>query len=88
MLAVGAHVAQARSDQRVALLDLDHLDRPAVILEDSAAAIWEAVDGERSETDVVATVADQFGLDPRSITVDVHELLDDLLARELLVVVR
>ena len=56
-----ADVAQVQSPDRFAVLDLEHLDRPPLVLAGSAAVIWELLDGERDEAEVGAAVAEHFG---------------------------
>ena len=53
-------VAEARTDgtNRVALLHLD-ANQP-VVLEGTAAAIWDLIDGQRNEQDIVAELEATF----------------------------
>ncbi len=55
-------LAVVETEDRVAVLDLEHLADPPRILEGSAAAIWKAVDGVRSAPVVVESVAESFGV--------------------------
>ena len=72
-------------NHRVVVLDLDHLDDPPVILTDSAAAIWEAIDGRLDDEGVVARVARGFGLQASEIRDQVLAFLQQLLALHLIV---
>ncbi|KQQ90770.1 PqqD family protein [Arthrobacter sp. Leaf137] len=55
----GGLVAEARTGgQRVALLHLD--ESQPVVLEGPAAAIWELIDGKRSEQDIWAELEATF----------------------------
>lgn len=65
------------SPGRVALLDLTHLDRPAVILEDTAAAIWNHLEEPISEGALAAAVAAEYGAD----VPDIEPAVADFLAR-------
>lgn len=85
VLAVKAAVAISMNGDRVTLLDLDHLDRPPVVLEGSAAAVWRAVDGTSTDDELCADLADAYGVTAGELAGDVLALLDDLLARELLI---
>ena len=51
-------VAYVDREGRSALLDLDHLDRPPVVLEGSAAEIWQRIDGIRDEQELVAELVE------------------------------
>jgi pyrroloquinoline quinone biosynthesis protein D len=70
-----AEVAHVESPGRVALLDLDHLDRPPVILEGSAAVIWELLDGTRDDGAVTSAVADHFGVPEAEVAQPVADFL-------------
>ncbi len=72
-------------DQRIVVLELDQPEKPPVVFTDSAAAIWEAVDGTRDTDGVVAHVAHQFGVEASEIRDHVHGFLQELLALNLLV---
>ncbi len=59
-LALAPDTAYVESPERVVVLDLDHLELPPYVFEGSAAQIWACVDGERSETEIVADLAEAF----------------------------
>jgi pyrroloquinoline quinone biosynthesis protein D len=56
-----------------------------VNLNDSAAAIVELIDGERSSADIAHALSERYGTNEADITRDVNTLLKDLAARTLLV---
>lgn len=78
-------IAVVSSDNRAVVLDLDRLDLLPVVLTDTAAAIWEAVDGERGAEAVVSRVADEFEVNAEEVRAQVLAFLDDLAARDLIV---
>jgi len=78
-------VAVVDSGDRVAVLDLASLAVPPRILEGSAAAIWRAVDGERTALQVVESVAKSFGAETAEIKADVVTFLASLASAGLLV---
>ncbi len=47
-------------------------------LEDSALAIWRAIDGERDIAAIAADLADRFGTDAATVTSDSGEFLAEL----------
>ena len=63
---------------RVVILDLDRLSEPPRVLADTAAAIWGAVDGQRTEEQIVTAVAEAYGLEPVQIRDDVTAFLAEL----------
>jgi Coenzyme PQQ synthesis protein D (PqqD) len=77
--------AYVDSPDRVVVVDLDHLDLPPYVFEGSAAQIWAAVDGERSEAEIVADLAEAFQAPVDVVTADVRQFVDRL--RELGLVV-
>ena len=77
-------VAVVDSGDRVVVLDLASLAVPPRILEGSAAAIWRAVDGERTNSEVVGTVAKSSGVDAAEIEHDVTTFLASLATAGLL----
>lgn len=76
-------MAYVDSDGRSALLDLDHLDRPPVVLEGSAAEIWQRIDGVRDEEAIVADLVELYAEKPETIRPSVEQFLSDLAARDL-----
>jgi hypothetical protein len=70
--------AYVDSPDRVVVLDLDHLDLPPYVFEGSAAQIWAAVDGERSEAEIVADLAEAFQAPVDVVTADVRHFVDRL----------
>ena len=88
MTAIWRHkdeIAVVSSQGRAVVLDLDRLDLLPVVLTDTAAAIWEAVDGECGDEAVVSRVADEFGVDADEVRAQILAFLVDLAARDLIV---
>lgn len=81
-----SEVAVVASEGRVAMVDLARLEAPPMVLNDTGAQIWQAVDGRRTTDQVVAHVAAEAGLQPDEIREHVAAFLDSLV--ELGVVVR
>jgi coenzyme PQQ biosynthesis protein PqqD len=52
-------------------------------LNEVAGRVWELCDGSRSVADIVAVITDEYAATPEDIERDVVELLDDLLAEDL-----
>ncbi len=80
-----AEIAVVSSQGRAVVLDLDRLDLLPIVLTDTAAAIWQAVDGERGDEAVVSRVADEFEVDADEVRAQILAFLDDLAARDLIV---
>lgn len=80
-----SELAEVVGEHRVVVVDLDHVDDPPVILTDSAAAIWQAVDGAHDDEGVVRVVADEYGVDPTEIRQQVVGFLRQLFTRHLIV---
>jgi Coenzyme PQQ synthesis protein D (PqqD) len=66
------------SAQRVVVLDLDHLDLPPYVFEDSAAQVWVRVDGVRSEAEIVTDLADVYEVPVEVLAGDVRQFVDRL----------
>jgi hypothetical protein len=81
-----SEVAVVAGEGRVAMVDLAHLEAPPMVLNDTGAQIWHAIDGRRTTDQVVAHVAGEAGLEPDEIREHVAAFLDSLV--ELGVVVR
>jgi pyrroloquinoline quinone biosynthesis protein D len=77
--------SSAGTPPRAVVLDLDHLDHPPYVFEGPAALIWEHVDGERSESQIAAELAEAFETPVVVVAADVRQFLDRL--RELRLVV-
>jgi hypothetical protein len=77
--------AYVESDERVVVLDLDHLDRQPYVFEGSAAQIWACLDGDRTEAEVVADLAGAFGAPVEQIAPDVRGFVDRLAALGIIV---
>lgn len=77
-------LALVESDDRVVVLHLGHPDRPARILEGSAAVVWHAIDGVSDLDTVVGTVAGQYGLAAEVVAADITSLVEALRADDLL----
>jgi len=78
-------IAVVSGDNRAVVLDLDRLDLLPVVLTDTAAAIWQAVDGERDDEAVIAQVAEEFEIDADEVREQILAFLEDLAARDLIV---
>jgi hypothetical protein len=76
-------LAQVPSEGRVAMIDLDRLADPPMVLEGTAAAIWAAIDGRRTVAEVVDLVAEEYALAADDIRTDVEAFLADLAERGL-----
>jgi hypothetical protein len=70
--------AYVETAQRAVVLDLDHLDLPPYVFEGSAAQIWACVDGDRTEADIVADLAEAFELPEERMASDVRDFLGRL----------
>jgi Coenzyme PQQ synthesis protein D (PqqD) len=77
--------AYVETPRRAVVLDLDHLDHPPYVLEGSAAQIWGCVDGDRTEAEIVADLAEAFELPGEQVAADVRDFLDRLVALGLVV---
>ena len=75
---ISADVACVRSPDggRVAVLNLEQ-DVP-VILVGTAASVWNALDGTRTETELIEDLARAYGTDASSIRGDVVGLIHEL----------
>ena len=71
-------LASVEGPDRVVLLDLDHVDQPARILESTSAAIWRAINGRNDDAAIVSAVATAFGLEEDLIRDDVLRFLHEL----------
>jgi hypothetical protein len=81
-----ASAAYVESDDRVVVLDLDHLDLQPFVFEGSAAQVWACLDGDRSETEIVDDLAEAYEV-PREVVLDgVREFIGRL--RDLGLIVR
>jgi len=77
--------AYVESPERVVVLDLAHPDLPPYVFEGSGAQIWACVDGDRTEDEIVADLAEAFEIPVEVVGPDVRRFLDRL--RELGLVV-
>jgi hypothetical protein len=77
--------AYVESPERVAVLDLDHPDRPPYVFEGSAAQVWACVDGDRTEAEIVTDLAEAFEVPVEVVTADVRAFVDRLLDLGLIV---
>ena len=64
--------------------DLDRLDRPPIVLEGSAAEIWQRIDGVRAHGAIVAELVDFYGEEPDVIAPAVAAFLSDLAEQNLI----
>jgi hypothetical protein len=72
------HTAYVESPERVAVLDLDHLDLAPYVFEGSAAAIWACLDGDRTESEVISDLAEAYEVEAAVVAVDVRQFVDRL----------
>ena len=70
---------------RAVILDLDHLDRMPYVFVGSAAQIWACVDGDRTEAEIVADLAEAFEVTEDVVARDVSGFLGELRALGLVV---
>ena len=82
---IGEEVAWVDEADRVALLDLERLDRPPVVLTDTSAVIWLCVDGRSTDEEIVTQVAAAYEVNPDEIREQVLAFLGDLAQRDLIV---
>lgn len=54
------NIARVDGDDRRALLNLDRLEQPAVLLEGAALLIHDTVNGHRSSLDIIEHLSHQF----------------------------
>lgn len=78
-----ASVVSVGDSGRTALIDLDDAAHPPRILNGPAAAVWQAVDGERDLTAVCERVADEFDMTGDEVRSDVVAFLESLAAQGL-----
>jgi len=60
-------------DDETVVMDMDSAE--FFSLNETAGAVWRAIDGERGRDQVVAAVAAEYGIDPTEIASDVDELI-------------
>jgi hypothetical protein len=79
-----ANVAQVHtgSANRVALLHLDTTQ--PVVLEGTAAAIWELIDGQRDQADVIAQLEETFEDSSGQMQAQIESFLTSLAAQRLI----
>jgi hypothetical protein len=70
--------AYVETPERVVVLDLDHVDRAPYVFEGSAAQVWACVDGDRTETEIVADLAAAFEVPAEVVMPDVRQFVDRL----------
>jgi Coenzyme PQQ synthesis protein D (PqqD) len=70
--------AYVESEERVVVLDLDHPDLPPYVFEGSGAQIWSCVDGDRTEDEMVADLAEAFEVPIERVAPDVRRFVDRL----------
>ena len=61
--------------ERVVVLRLDDLAERPCILDGTAVAVWQAIDGSRTPAEVVEHVAGGFDVEPSVIAGDVRRFL-------------
>jgi hypothetical protein len=77
--------AYVETPRRAVVLDLDHLDLPPYVFDGPAAQIWACVDGDRTEAEIVADLAEAFEVPADHVASDVRDFVERL--RELGLVV-
>jgi hypothetical protein len=83
---VGPEVAWVDGEVgRVAILDLDRLQEPAVVLTDTSAVIWMCIDGTSTDDGIVTQVAAEYEVNEDEIREQVLSFLGDLAERHLIV---
>ena len=83
---IGPEVAWVDGEgDRVAILDLDRLQEPAVVLTDTSAVIWLCVDGTSTDEQIVTQVAAEYEVNEDVIREQVLAFLGDLAQRHLIV---
>ena len=70
--------AYVDNEQRAVVLDLDHLELPPFVFEGPAAQIWACVDGDRTEAEIVADLAEAFEVPEEVVARDVRDFIDRL----------
>ena len=70
--------AYVESPARAVVVDLDHLDLPPYVFEDSAAQVWACVDGDRTVTEIVTDLAEAYEVPPEAVAPDVRAFVDRL----------
>jgi hypothetical protein len=78
--------AYVESAERVVVLDLDHPDLPPYVFEGSGAQIWACLDGDRTEEEIVADLAEAFEIPAEVVGPDVRQFVDRLRELGLIVV--
>jgi hypothetical protein len=79
------HVAEVAGPGRVVLLDLEAPQGGPLVLEDSAAVVWDCLDGEHTVAQVCAEVAAYYEVPVGEVEVAVRDFVADMAARSLLV---
>lgn len=84
---IGDGVAWTVSPTRVVAMDLSQPGANPLVLEASAAIVWEeiAAEGSIAPDDLLRTIATAFDVEADSIRESIDVLLTDLIARALLV---
>ena len=78
-------VAWTPGNDRVVVLDLRRPNEPGpMALEGTAGTIWQSIDGVRTVEQVVAAVAESYGLEAHQVERDVAAFVDELVGRDLL----
>lgn len=78
------HVAKVRTEStcRVALLHLDAAQ--PVVLEGTAATIWDLIDGQRDQEDVISELEETFQAAAGQLALQVEAFLASLAAQQLI----
>ncbi|MCS3841754.1 PqqD family protein [Microbacterium sp. AK031] len=82
-ISIAADAAWVQTGTRVVVIDLVHLAQDPIVLEGTAAIIWETIalsDGT-SLTEIISDLAEDFALDEDRIRADVEEMVRTLTAR-------
>ncbi len=79
------HVAEVASPGRVVLLDLEDPSPGPLVLEGSAAVIWDSVESGSTVSQVAEDVAGHFGVPVTEVEGAVRDFIADMAGRKLLV---
>ena len=70
--------AYVESPERVVVLDLSHLDLPPYVFEGTAAQVWACLDGDRTEDEIVADLAEAYDAPVAVVEPDVRAFVERL----------
>ena len=70
--------AYVESPERVVVVDLDHLELPPYVFEGTAAQVWGCLDGDRTEDEIVADLAEAYDAPVAVVEPDVRAFVERL----------